>query len=453
MPKSSGVLIVLLLAAASSTWLFLHPPRAFEGAEFWAFSQTHLQAMRGFVERWNAENPARKVRPVLLSLPALERRLLSGFMSGTPVAPFFEIEQGIAARLTSGPVAEIGLRDLTDTLDQEGLLKAMNAPSFSPWTVKDRIYGLPHDVHPVVLAYRADIVEAAGIDMGEIQTWEDFIRVLGPLQRRVPGRGSEDRYLLNLWPTNTMAMEILLLQAGGDYFDASGRPAVNSEANVRVLATLASWCTGKTRIALDAPEFSASGNRLKLDGQVIASLMPDWLAGTWKNDLPALGGKLKLVPLPAWGKGGRRTSVYGGTMLGFPKNGPDFSAAWKFGSALYRSPAMTDTLFSEVNIIPPDRSLWTRRIYHEPDSYFSGQAAGEIFIAQAPDVPLRRPSPFTNQARDVVGKVFQRLVDHADKTGAAAPEALWTESRRLLAEAQQDLARQMDRNVFQRNPQ
>ena len=51
---------------------------------------------------------------------------------------------------------------------------------------------------------------------------------------------------------------------------------------------------------LPAGELSPSGNKLKLDGYVIASIMPDWLDGVWKCDLPQLSGKLKLMPSPAW---------------------------------------------------------------------------------------------------------------------------------------------------------
>eukprot|EP01034_Spumella_vulgaris_P019931 gene19931-25505_t len=52
---------------------------------------------------------------------------------------------------------------------------------------------------------------------------------------------------------------------------------------------------------------------MRLDGTVLCSILPDWQAGTWKNYLPGLGGKVKLMRLPAWEPGGRRTSVWGGT--------------------------------------------------------------------------------------------------------------------------------------------
>lgn len=447
---SLGIWIVLLMAIASSAYLIMPREENKEGVELWVFARQHFEVSQSFANEWSLKNPQNKVRAVLVSFQALERRILSASMSGTPIAPFFEVEQSVAARLTSGPIEEIGLRDLTDVLIRDGLMESMNKPSFSLWTIKGRIYGLPHDVHPVLLAYRSDIVEAAGIDVNQIETWADFIRILKPLQRRGQSDSSKDRYLLNFWSTNQIALEILLFQAGGQYFNELGQPVLNSEINVEVLATLATWCFGENRIAIDTPEYSASGNKLKLDGQVIASVMPDWLAGGWKSDLPGLSGKLKLMPLPAWEKGGLRTSVYGGTMLGFPKDGKNFEQDWKFALALYRSPEMTDALYRKANTIPPDRLLWKRPIYQEPDPYFSGQASGQLFIDQAPNVPLRQSSPFSNQARNEVGNALQRLVAYAESQGLNQPEELKAKSREQLNEAQNNLQRQIQRNVFQR---
>ena len=124
---------------------------------------------------------------------------------------------------------------------------------------------------------------------------------------------------------------------GGSYFDERERVAINSEVNAEVIATLATWVTGPGRIAVDAQEFTASGNRLKLEGFVVASIMPDWLGGVWKQDMGDLAGKVKLMPVPAWKEGGCRTTVWGGTMLGIARSTKDPEAAWEMAKHLYLS--------------------------------------------------------------------------------------------------------------------
>jgi arabinosaccharide transport system substrate-binding protein len=449
---SAGVWTIMGVAVISSMLVLSNQNKNPEGIAFWTSARNHHKDYTPLIAQWNAEHSDSPINPLLLAGGALERRLLSGFMSGTPVADFFEINQSITARVISGPPEDIGLMDLTDRLQQDGLLKTINRPSFSPWTMRGRIYGFPHDVHPVLLAYRADIVEKAGIDVQQIETWDDFVRLLKPLQRTGERDSTQDRYLLNAWPTNGNILVVLLLQAGGNFFDENQKPCLALESNARVMATLASWCTGPDRIAIDAPEFSASGNALQLRGQVIATLMPDWLAGAWKNDLPGLSGKIKLMPLPAWEKGGRRTSVWGGTMLGFRRNlkPEEFEKCWKFAQYLYRSPALAESMFRRSNIIPPDKTLWNLPAFAEPDPYFCGQASGKMYIEQAPQVPQRVSSPFFNAAGGEMSQALFKLVEYADQNKIHTVEGLLPQSRKLLGDAQSEVEKQIRRNVFLR---
>ena len=310
---SPAVWVLLVIALLASLYVWRRPARHYDGLVFWTSARAHTPAYQPILKTWNERaNTSTHVDLLLLDYGALERRMLSGFLSGTPVADLIEAERNIAGRAFTGPVEDVGFIDLTDRLRDEGLLERLNTPSFSAWTSRGRIFGLPHDVHPVLLAYRADLVEEAGIDMSRIETWDDFIHALRPLMKDLDGDGRPDRFVLNFWPTNSSVTEALILQAGGQLFDEHDRPALNSEINARVVATLATWTAGSSRIAVDAPEFSAAGNQLRLQGTVIASVMPDWLSGVWKLDLPALSGKIKVIALPAWQPGGRRTSVIGG---------------------------------------------------------------------------------------------------------------------------------------------
>ena len=49
----------------------------------------------------------------------------------------------------------------------------------APWVFRNRLYGLPHDVHPVVLLYREDVYREAGIQFNLIETWEILLKPEG----------------------------------------------------------------------------------------------------------------------------------------------------------------------------------------------------------------------------------------------------------------------------------
>lgn len=442
-----GPIVLIGLALTTSIAMVLSPVRRIEGMRFWTFARLHHQMYVPQVQAWN-QSQRPPVQLSLLSINALEQRMLSAFLAETTVAELIEVERRNAARAFAGPLDSVGFVDLTDRLRAEGLDQAINAASFSPWTSRGRIFGLPHDVHPVMLAYRADIVEAAGIDVSKIETWDDFVRVLRPLMSRRDADGRPRRYLLNLWETHIEVLELLLLQSGGGLFDEFGRPTLDLPVNAEVVAQIVAWCAGPQRIAADAPYFSASGNRLLFDGYVLASFMPDWMCNIWRNEIPQLAGKVKLMPLPAWTRGGRRTSVWGGTMVGISRTAADIDSAWKFAKHLYLSPDLARELYVRGDIVTPVKSLWSDPIFDQPDAYFSGQPKGRLFINLASEVPLRHSSPFGVLAATRFQNVVVELARRTRRGSAADEEARRAQARELLSVAQREITASVRRNVF-----
>ncbi len=446
-----GVWIITIVAAASTLLLALQPADRNPGLQMWTRARTHFNLYTPFTAEWNAHvPPTEHVTLHLLSDVALEQRMLAGFLTNTYTADLIELERRSVGRLFTGPADEIGFLDLTDRLHETGIFDRINQPSFSPWTSRGRIYGLPHDVHPVLLAYRADLVADAGINMNEIETWNDFERVLRPLIADLDGDGRPDRYLLNIWHTNMDMTECLILQAGGTFFDVQGRPTIATTINANVIARIVSWVCGPMRIAIDAPEFSAAGNQLRLEGAVIASLAPDWLCGVWKTDMPGLAGKVRLIPLPAWTPGGRRTSVWGGSMLGIARRSSDPEAAWRFAQQLYLDANLAEKLYREAGIITPATDLWNQPVYDEPDPYFGGQPVGRAYINAAPGVPLRTSSPYNMLAKARVQDAVYDLRSYAIAHDEFDPAVLAAEAQHLLEYAESAVQRQIQRNVFLR---
>ncbi len=441
--------IAVLSTLALSFW----PSRQIEGRTMWTFAAPHFRMYEPIIDDWNKTGTP-KIDMKMIGLVALERRMMGAFMSGTPSADLLEVERRIAARSFTGPLDAVGFVDLTDRLSEEGLLDEINEPSFGPWMSRGRIFGLPHDVHPVMLGYRADIVEAAGIDVSTIETWDDFERVLAPLMADKDGDGAPDRYLFNMWETHDDHLEVLLLQAGGGFFDESERVAIATDVNAKVLSTIVSWCNGPGRIAADAPDFTAGGNKLKADGYVLFTIMPDWMCDVWRHELPQLAGKVKLMPMPAWEKGGRRTSVWGGTMIGIPrtavKTQEDFDQLFEFAKHLYLSDDLARVLFKSGRIVTPVKSHWKDPVFDEPDEYLSGQKSGRMYIELAPSVPRRTSSPYNTYARARVLDALVRLSEQARREKVFDRARLSEMAMVHLREAQRQVEVVISHNVFHR---
>jgi hypothetical protein len=82
---SPGGWTIVILALLSTLLVLLRPDTRRPGIDMWVFARPHHEMYVPNVESWNASRDP-DLNLYLLSLPALERRMSSGFLSDTPVA-------------------------------------------------------------------------------------------------------------------------------------------------------------------------------------------------------------------------------------------------------------------------------------------------------------------------------------------------------------------------------
>ena len=100
---SPGGWIICALAVVSAIVLVLWPIPQKEGLVFWIFAKSHQRLYDPMTAAWNAtQQPAERVHILLLSGSALQRRLLSGFLSGTPLPDLVEAYAQIVAQAFKG---------------------------------------------------------------------------------------------------------------------------------------------------------------------------------------------------------------------------------------------------------------------------------------------------------------------------------------------------------------
>jgi len=446
---SPSVLTILGIALISSTIVALLPAKKPEGIPFWVMSPQIHRAYVPVIEEWNRNYPDKRFSIQLITDRAFERRMLSGFLAGTPVADLLELNTGIAPKAFLGPIDQVGFLDLTDRLHTEGLYAQFNEPSFAPFTSRGRIFGLPRSVSPVLLGYRSDLAAEAGIsevEIEQIETWEDYFRVMRPLMADQDGDGRPERYLISLAESDGGTLTALLLQNEGVIFDEDEQPAFANLRNAQVLASITTWLTGPQRTAIDVPLFTAAGHRQRLDGIVVGTLVPNWMLGSWKVENPQLAGKLKLMPLPAWERGGRRTTTIGGTMIGINKRSQHIEASWEMAKYLYMSAELAEQSFRENSMLTTVKSLWSLPFYNEPDPFCGGQVVGRMYIEQAPHVPRDPSSPYYSAAMEAIANVTMALREYADRHATYDVQSLTPEALRLLAAAEVNLKRRISRN-------
>lgn len=445
--------LVIIGAAAILVGTGLHLTRTYEKLQdplkFVTFAEFHFELYKPIVEQWNNQPENSQAEMDLVAGSAVRQLMISSFFSGKGFTDIVEMESSMARQIFAAPVESIILQDLTPFLERDGLLETINPPSLTPWTRSGRIFGIPEDVHPVMLLYRADIIEEAGLSLDGVETWDQFFDRLKPLIQDLDGDGVIDRYLINYWPTiGGDYLGLFIKQAYPEIELPNGAIQLDSPKLAGLIADMVLWCVKSQRVAAESPMFSAAGWMLQRQGYTVAMPVGDWYLKYLKANLPNMAGKFKLMPLPAWEPGGRRTSVYGGTSMAIFGDSDKVEEAWEFGKKLHFSRESAVSRFREAGILTPISTYWDDPIFSEPHPFFRDQKVGELLIELAPHVPPRHSSPWLTNAYQLIQNIQISVLSYANSNDVTDRETLIRVIEPQLQEAQKQIDGLMERNPF-----
>jgi arabinosaccharide transport system substrate-binding protein len=421
-PFGAAAFCILMMALLSALWLALHPTEQKSSTlTMWTFAPTHYDAYKEAVPSFEKAHPGVKVDVQLVTQQAVSTRLQAALWSDLDVPDIVEVPIHFAGIFFRGRLENVGFVDLTQRIEQAGLKQRMVAARFAPYMSRGRIFGLPHDVHPVMLAYRRDIFEKAGVDVSKIKTWDDFERV--GRQLTIPNR----RYMLELFDTRDAHLASCLFQRGGGYFTPEGECIFDNEIGVQTMLWYVPLVAGKQRIANSLGAGQVLTKAVE-DGYFLCLIAPDWRTKTFEMTIPRVAGKMALMPLPAVTPDGRRTSTWGGTMLSITKHSRQQELAWQFALHLYMDKQELGERFRGTNIIPAVRDAWDQPAFHEPRPYWSNQPIGALYAQLAPQAPYQYSSPFITAASAKLGEALVACVQYYNANGEQGFEK-YTRSR------------------------
>lgn len=413
--KAPLVILVMAVLAGTGHWatgLLRRRERA--DLTFLLFAKNHLDAYEPVVDAFERKHGV-KISMQLVSAQALNSRLQAAMLTNTEVPDLVEIGGDSMTFFARGPLEDIGFVDITDRLHEEGLYNRIVESRFALWTTRGRIFCLPHDVHPVALAYRSDLVEKLGINVNELTTWDRFLEVGREVTEDLDGDGHPDRFMIDLPYAGYTALQ-LLLQRGGGIFDKDGRVIADSDLTVDTMIWHIKATRGDKRISFDAG-WGSGLSRVMSDGLALFYICPDWRSKSFEMDVPHLAGKMKLMPLPAWEPGGRRTTTWGGTGLAITKACKKKELAWDLAKDLYFDKEELGERFANNYIIPPLKDAWELPEFDEPNPYYSGQAIGRLYAELAPQAPPDYITPYSRQAGIKMTEAYMNAADYYERKG------------------------------------
>lgn len=471
------------------------PPKS--DITLWVFDSDHFHDYGDIIHPDFERTTGKSVALELIPARAIDMRLPVAFMSpgGLRQLPdAVEIPIGSIGLYLRPPVEDVGFLPLNHYLETSGYreISTLDSPGNAGWNARlisdhriytfnagrwipnstrsqpdawidrilpsrlasstkaSQIFGVPHDVHPVALAFRDDLFREAGVPLideggrSTVATWRQFQEKSLHFQAYWRQHGITTRHAIELPQFNSGMLSILLAQRRIDLIGDDQSIHINDPKVAATLAFYVGMVCGDRSIAGESSPDSGLEARDFSDGNLCAVLMPDWKANSFREYSPSLAGKLRLIPLPRFDADDAPTTSYGGTLVCIPRGSAHPDDAWRLIEHLYFSPAgLADR--KKLGILPPLPEEWENAEYHQSDPYFGGQKSMEIFADLARQVPPTRTTPMNTMALIMLSYIQSRAVAYVREKG---PAGLERQCQAWLNDAAVDLRRRIEHATF-----
>jgi arabinosaccharide transport system substrate-binding protein len=207
----------------------------------WVFVDRHGLFMQSQAERWNEANPDRPINLTYeqIDYTQMHDNLLASLLVGVGAPDLADIEISKFATFTKGDIQLIPLNDVIDPY-REDIIETRLAP----YVANGNNYGIDYHLGSFVMYYNTAVLEAAGVDVDSIVTWDDYIEAGKKVTQDTDGDGTPDIYMTSLEVTGPHTARGLMLLMGGGSYNADGELILDSpeNANSRTTQMLITLC-------------------------------------------------------------------------------------------------------------------------------------------------------------------------------------------------------------------
>jgi arabinosaccharide transport system substrate-binding protein len=367
------------LGVGAGAWLDEPPPaEAATTLTLWGFAPNRQHWLKSLVPGFRKLYPQADIKYVNIPYDQLWPKLTTAFLGGTGIPDMVDIEVGAMGQFTKG--GTVPFVPLNQYLGSRKSMLIASA-AYAPWTFQGNIYGIGNEYNPVLMYYRWDLFQKAGINPASIKMWSDYVKAGKQLKAKtgVPMAG--------LPVADASYWYFIARQRGGGFFDTAGHIIVNNAIGVSSLQFLVDLIY-KHKIAIIGPggsdEYQATYYTALSNGAFATAIGAPWYQGFMKDSVPKGSGKWEIMPYPRWDAHSKKTVIFGGTGLGITQAAKDKDLCWKFIEYCMLRPENQYKGFLLENLYPDVVSLYGRPALQKPDPYFHNQRPGK-FLQEVAD--------------------------------------------------------------------
>ena len=338
---------------------------------------------------------------------------------GIDLKTFGDAEQGLLRALESGtglPDVSIFSSYSAGAIVQRGGLLPLSEAPFDAAALKNdfvaaawnggldeqsKLIGMPLSVYPGTYWYRADLLDAAGVESDpqklkqRITDWPALFAFAKAYTDKRAGSSLLPRAFGDVFVPQ-------IVQQGGGLVEKSKLLIEEKGAQPAEQALLA------RTLKLDLPavaDYGAAWDEAIRSGNIAGLFAPTWFQGYISNIYSNLVGKWRSIPPPG------TAFLDGAQYFGIPTKSTNQEAAWAFVKYCCAGVEGQNTLLRTSGDFPALRTAWTDPLYDAPVSFFGDQRVYREWAAIAESAQMLTASPYDAAIYDALNIAVRKVVD------------------------------------------
>jgi ABC-type glycerol-3-phosphate transport system substrate-binding protein len=286
----------------------------------------------------------------------------------------------------------VGLTDLSDKV--EPYVDLMNDYKWTDCILDGKYYCMPWDSGPVVMYYRRDVFDAAGLPSEPeevtklIATWDDYLEACRTIKEETGAYCFAHNKANNFGRLYEMA----LWEQGLGYYDLeTGEVTVDSPENVATLEMLGQFWEedlASDNLEWTDPWYAELGTAELSEGPIATLVEAAWMEVFMKSWIaPGTAGLWGVAYMPSVTGAGPRTSNDGGSTFVIPAKAPNPEAAWAFVEYTLGNRDSQLAMFEVSGFIPSLETTYDDELFEQGQDFFGGQNTFAIYADTVMKIP------------------------------------------------------------------
>ena len=367
---------------------------------FWTLGNTNYEEL---ANEYTKEHPNVTIKIQNTNDPTEHHnKLTAAWSAGSGTPDIFQIETGFTERFAGAQDKFYNLNDLgAKNIESNYLDWTWKQASFSGGSFQ---LGLPADIGPTVVYYRADLAEASGLPSdpegfsAAIATWDKFASV-AKVYKEITGKSFSDMTNMTYTALSDQSADDIYFSKADGKFIGDTNPQVKKAYDFTVKGIQEGWISNYPRWS---PEWSQGIS----DCSFAVVIGPSGMAVNIKSSAPDSSGRWRIAQLP------ESAANWGGSFLTLPKEGKHPKEAYDFISWMVNKDNQLKSFITK-GLIPSIPALYEDPAFVDfKDEFFGGQQTAVEFSKAADRIkpvyygPLHDQTAtfFTNALRNVIEK-------------------------------------------------